>query len=70
MSKKRRNPRRGSSLDEFLDDEGMLEEATAAALKKALAWQFAEAMKKQHLIRSLEIEPGSGAPRVVSLIIR
>ncbi|WP_395610625.1 Fis family transcriptional regulator [Pseudomonas sp. B22129] len=37
----------GSSLDDFLSDEGLLEEVTAAALKRVIAWQLAEAMKAQ-----------------------
>ncbi|MCH7865524.1 MAG: Fis family transcriptional regulator, partial [Proteobacteria bacterium] len=35
----------GSTLDSFLEDEGILEEATARAQKKVLAYQLAEAMK-------------------------
>ncbi len=52
MSKKKPNPRRGSSLDDFLDSEGLLEEATAGAIKKALAWQFAQAMKEQRVTKA------------------
>ena len=52
MSKKRQNPHRGSSLDGFLDGEGLREEATAAAAKKALAWQFAQAMKEQNVTKA------------------
>jgi len=37
----------GSSLDEFLEEEGILEEATARAQKKALAWQLDQAMKQR-----------------------
>lgn len=36
----------GSSLDDFLKEEGILEETRAAALKEALAWQVQKAMKK------------------------
>jgi DNA-binding Xre family transcriptional regulator len=43
---------RGSSLDEFLEEEGILEEATAKAAKKALAWQFAQAMKEQNITKA------------------
>ncbi len=50
--KKKTNPRRGSSLDEFLDEGGLLEEATAGAIKKALAWQFAKAMKEQRVTKA------------------
>lgn len=52
MSKKRSNPHRGSSLDAFLEEEGLLEEATAKAVKKALAWQLAKAMKKQKVTKA------------------
>jgi DNA-binding Xre family transcriptional regulator len=45
--RKRKNPRRGSTLDEFLEEEGMLEEATAKAIKSVLAWQFVQVMKKR-----------------------
>ena len=35
----------GSSFDEFLEDEGLLEESTLEAVKRVLAWQITEAMK-------------------------
>jgi len=35
----------GSSLDSFLEEEGILEEATARAQKKVLVFQLNEAMK-------------------------
>lgn len=43
---KKRNPHIGSSLDDFLKEEGVLEEMRAVALKEALAWQVEQAMKK------------------------
>ncbi len=52
MRKKRMNPHRGSSLDDFLEEEGILKEATARAAKKALAWQFAQAMKEQKVTKA------------------
>ena len=52
MSKKRSNPQRGSSLDEFLEEEGFLEDATAKAVKRALAWQLAKAMKEQRVTKA------------------
>jgi len=52
MNKKKTNPHRGSSLDDFLEKEGILEEATAKAAKKALAWQFAQAMKEQNITKA------------------
>ena len=44
--KKKRNPYIGSSLDDFLKEEGILQEARATALKEALAWQVHKAMKR------------------------
>ena len=35
----------GSSFDSFLEEEGILDEVEAAAIKRILAWQLAEAMK-------------------------
>jgi len=45
------NPHRGSSLDEFLEQEGTLQEANARAVKKALAWKFAQAMKEKKVTK-------------------
>lgn len=41
----------GSSFDEFLEEQGILEEVEEAAVKKVLALQIAEAMKKQNLTK-------------------
>lgn len=49
---RRKNPHRGSTLNEFLEEEGLLEEATAKATKKVLAWQFARAMKGEGLSKA------------------
>jgi hypothetical protein len=43
---KKKNRHIGSSLDEFLKEDGILEEARAAALKEAIAWQVQKAMKR------------------------
>lgn len=40
-----------TTLDDFLKDEGNLEEFEAVAIKEVLAWQIAEAMKAQNLSR-------------------
>lgn len=37
----------GSSIDDFLKEEGIFEEAQAQAIKEVVAWQLAEAMKKK-----------------------
>ena len=40
-----------TTLDQFLKEEGQLEEFEAVAIKEVLAWQIAEAMKAQNLSR-------------------
>jgi predicted XRE-type DNA-binding protein len=42
----------GSNFDDFLQEEAMLEEVTAVALKRVIAWQIAEEMKAQQLTKS------------------
>ncbi|MDD2106427.1 MULTISPECIES: XRE family transcriptional regulator [Pseudomonas] len=39
----------GSDFDDFLAGEGLAEEVSAAALKRLIAWQIAEAMKAQKI---------------------
>lgn len=39
----------GSDFDEFLNEQGLIEEVSAAALKRVIAWQLAEAMKAQRI---------------------
>ena len=36
----------GSTFDSFLEEEGIREEVEAVAVKRVLAWQLAEAMRK------------------------
>jgi predicted XRE-type DNA-binding protein len=42
----------GTSIDEFLRAEGIFEETQAEAIKEAVAWQLAEAMKKQKISKN------------------
>lgn len=42
----------GSSFDDFLEEEGIKAEVEAAALKRVIAWQIAQAMEQQHLSKS------------------
>jgi len=44
MTKRKTRPRVGSDFKDFLRDEGRLEEATAVAIKRTLAWEFQRAM--------------------------
>jgi DNA-binding Xre family transcriptional regulator len=52
MSKKRKNPHIGSSLDDFLREEGVLEEMQAVAIKEVIAWQLQKAMKERKLSKN------------------
>jgi antitoxin HicB len=47
-AKKKNSPEHtGSTFDSFLEEEGIREEVEAVAVKRVLAWQFAEAMRKK-----------------------
>ena len=48
MSKKQM----GSSIDDFLKEEGIFEEAQAQAIKEVVAWQLAEAMRKKRISKN------------------
>lgn len=42
----------GSSFDDFLKEEAILDEATAVAVKRVIAWQIEQEMKSQNLTKS------------------
>ena len=42
----------GSSIDDLLKEEGILEEAQTEAIKEVVAWQLAEAMKTRKISKS------------------
>jgi predicted XRE-type DNA-binding protein len=42
----------GSSLDDFLKEEGIYEETQALAIKEVVVWQLTEAMEKQSLTKT------------------
>ena len=46
MAGKKTYPHIGSDFEDFLREEGRLEDATALALKRVLAWEFQQAMTK------------------------
>jgi DNA-binding Xre family transcriptional regulator len=52
MTKTRKNPHRGSTFESFLKEEGIYEEVTEATMKRVLAWQIAQLMKKQRMTKS------------------
>jgi antitoxin HicB len=42
----------GSSIDDFMKEEGIFEESQAQAVKEVIAWQLAEAMKEKKISKS------------------
>jgi hypothetical protein len=42
----------GSSIDDFLKQEGIFEEAQSQAVKEVVAWQLDEAMKKRKISKN------------------
>ncbi|MBI5190498.1 MAG: XRE family transcriptional regulator [Nitrospirae bacterium] len=49
MSKK--NPYLGSSIDDFLREEGILDEAKTEAATRVISWQIAEEMRKRGITK-------------------
>lgn len=47
-----RHPCLGSSLESFLEEEGILEKTTSVAIKEVIAWQIQEAMAAQKLSKA------------------
>jgi antitoxin HicB len=47
----RKNPHIGSTLDDFLREEGIFEDATNYAIKRVLAWQVEKAMRDQGITK-------------------
>lgn len=52
MAGKQHNPHIGSDFEDFLREEGRLEQATALAVKRVLAWELEQAMKKSRVTRA------------------
>ena len=46
------NPHIGSSLEDFLREEGIYEETNTVAVKRVLAWQIQQLMAEQHLTKT------------------
>ncbi|PRC94829.1 XRE family transcriptional regulator [Solimicrobium silvestre] len=42
----------GSNFDDFLAEDGILDETTAVAVKRVLAWQISQEMKRQKLTKT------------------
>ena len=46
------NKHMGSSLDEFLAEENLLESSQSVAIKRVLSWQITQFMSRQNLSKS------------------
>ena len=49
---KNRNPHIGSALDDLLEEDGILAEAHATAIKRTLAWQVSQTMAHENLSKA------------------
>jgi DNA-binding Xre family transcriptional regulator len=52
MARKKPNPHVGSDFEDFLREDDRLDEATALAVKRVLAWELQKAMKQQHVSKA------------------
>jgi antitoxin HicB len=52
MSKRRKNPHWGSTLEHFLDEEGIRETAKAEAVTRVVAWQLGQEMKRKRISKA------------------
>jgi hypothetical protein len=48
----KRNPHIGSTLDDFLREEGLFEDATNHAVNRVLTWQVEKAMQEQGITKA------------------
>ncbi len=46
------NAHRGPTLDSFLEEEGVLSEFQAKAIKEVIAWQLAQAMRERKITKT------------------
>jgi antitoxin HicB len=66
---KKKNPHRGSTLDELLSEEGILEETQNLAVKEVLAWQLQQAMDTRKISRNrLAQEMGTSRSQIGRLL--
>ncbi len=48
---RRDNSSTGASFDSFLEEEGILDEVEAVAVKRVIAWQLKQEMTAQHITK-------------------
>jgi antitoxin HicB len=63
------NTHLGSDFDDLLAEQGLAEEVSCAALKRAIAWQVAEAMKAQHISKKALAERMQTSRTVVDRVL-
>lgn len=51
MSSRKEIDPSGSTFDSFLEEEGLLEQAEAVAIKRVLAWQLQKAMEREQVTK-------------------
>ncbi|MFQ5970868.1 MAG: helix-turn-helix domain-containing protein [Alphaproteobacteria bacterium] len=65
----KKNPHVGSSLEDFLAEQGILDESEAVALKRVIAWQFGAAMKQEKVTKAqMARRMGTSRPSVDRLL--
>jgi antitoxin HicB len=64
VRRRRADPRIGSDFEDFLREEGRLDEATAIAVKRVLAWELEAAMKKANVSQA-ELAQRMGSSRAI-----
>ena len=52
MAKNEIDPHLGSDFDDFLEEEGLLQEVKVVAAKRVIAWQIAEIMDKERISKT------------------
>jgi antitoxin HicB len=52
MSRRRKNLHWGSTLEDFLDEEGIREAAKAEAVTRVVAWQLGQEMKRKRISKT------------------
>ena len=53
---KKKNPHWGTSLDEFLGEDGIREAAKTEALTRLIAWQLSQEMERQGITKTVLAE--------------
>ena len=63
------NPREGSTLEGFLQEQGLFEETSARAIKAVLAWQISMAMKHRKISKAeMARQMGTGRSALARLL--